>query len=167
MENSVKIGKYNDITIPDNLDGAELDSIVVGQIMQNSDAIIPKMQIRERAIGMFEQFDIKLSQQGLSIDEYYAKADTDKEKLMSGFMHHAERQIKERKVLLQIAELEGISSTREEYLQYLDKLGKIYPLPSEKLCSILDGEEKEKIMEQITLRKTIDYIIKINKKQKG
>ena len=157
-DSQVTIGEYKNIVLPEVCEDEARDRFVVNNIMKTCDAQVPEDEIRERGAAMFEQYDIRLSQQGLSIDEYCHIKNMNKEELMSQFMKHAERQIKERKVLIQIADLEGISASEDDFRNYLDNLGKKYPLPPEKAGEILTSRKKD-IMEEITLRKTIDHII--------
>ena len=158
MTSGIKIGNYKKIIVPDNLSGEARDKFIVGQIMRNSDAQVSESEIRNRAVGMFEQFDISLSQQGLSIDEYYKRNNTNEKELMLKFMEHSKRQIKERKVLLHISEIEEIYADEEDYNLYIERISKLYPLSTEKISELLTGKEKLRIVEEITLRKTIDYI---------
>ena len=152
------IGEYKNIVIPGDCTGEHRDRFIVDHIMKNSDAQVSEDEIRERAVGMLEQYDIRLSQQGLSIDDYYHQKNTSLRELMSEFMKHAERQIKERMILRHIAESEGTLADESDYTLYLQDMGKMYPLPEEKVQNILSTRKKD-IMEEITYRKTIDFII--------
>ena len=157
-ESYITIGEYKNISIPGDCPGEHRDRFILDCILKNCDAQVSEDEIRERAVGMLEQFDIRLSQQGLSIDGYYHQRNTGPSELMSEFMKHAERQIKERKILLRIAEFEGTLANEDDYMIYLQAMEKVYPLPKEKVQNIL-GTRKKDIMDEITFRKTIDYII--------
>lgn len=157
-ESNITIGEYRDIVVPENCRGEDRDRYIMNHILKTGDAQVSEEEIRERAAGMFEQYDIRLSQQGMSIEDYYRQTNTGPEELMAEFMKHAERQIKERKLLLHIAELEGTLADEDDYICYLQNTGKKYPLPVEKVQDILDVRKKD-IMEEITFRKTIDYIV--------
>lgn len=157
-ENIVKLGTYLNITLPEHLKGNEKDRFIIDQIMKDSEARVSENEISERAIGMLEQFDMQLSQQGLSLAEYYAKRNTDEKKLFASFRKHAERQLKERKILFCISRMEGIRADEEDFKACLERMNKLYPLSIEKLYTILNGKEKKRIMEEITLRKTLDFI---------
>ena len=156
--NRVRPGEYRNITVPEELEGDARDRFIVSRIMEGSTSTALESEIRERAEGMLEQFDIRLSQQGLSLDGYYHQRNTGPSELISEFMKHAERQIKERKILLRIAEFEGTLADEDDYMLYLQNMEKVYPLPKEKVQNIL-GTRKKDIMDEITFRKTIDYII--------
>ena len=157
-ESYITIGEYKNISIPGDCTGEDRDRFILDCILKNCDAQVSEDEIRERAVGMLEQFDIRLSQQGLSLDGYYHQRNTGPSELMSEFMKHAERQIKERKILLRIAEFEGTLANEDDYMIYLQAMEKVYPLPKEKVQNIL-GTRKKDIMDEITFRKTIDYII--------
>ena len=121
---------------------AELEEKLVDAILENMEAEIPECMYEARMEDIASDFENRLARQaGLTLDEYIKYTGADKETFFAGFRPQAERQVKIRLALEEIAKLEKIEMTEEEMNEEFKTLAERYEMKEEQVRKIVPAEE--------------------------
>lgn len=156
----VILGRYKGIRVPKDLPEKEKENYIIEEILSHSTVKVPEKEITERARRMAEEYALRLTQQGLSIEQYYEASNTDEKALVSKLKEQAKRQLKGRLLLEAIARKEEITATDEEFDQEIEKLTIRYPLGREEIRKIIQGEEEIRLRGEIVIKKAMDFLMK-------
>ena len=94
-----------------------------------------------RIEDMASDFENRLAQSGLTLDEYLKYTGADKETFLAGFRPQAERQVKIRLALEAIAQMENITMTEEEMNEEFKNLAERYEMKEEQIRQIVPVED--------------------------
>lgn len=155
----VILGKYKGIQVPKDLTDKEKEEYMLGEILKNSTVKVPESEIQERARRMAEEYALRLTQQGLSIEQYYASSKTDEKALVNKMKELAKKHLKGRMLLQAIAQKEGIEATKEDYDKEIERLTIRYPLGREEVKKIMQGEEEKRLRDEIVVKKAMDFLM--------
>ena len=95
----VILGKYIGVKVPEGLTGKEKEEHVIADILSRSTVKVSERDINERARRMAEEYALRLTQQGLSIEQYYAASRTNEKELVNRMKELAKKQLKGRRIL--------------------------------------------------------------------
>ena len=104
----------------------EQEDEAVEKIIAASQIEIPAPMLETQESNMVDEFAQQLQYQGMSLDQYYQYAGSSREKMMEALAPQAEKRIRTRLVLEQIAKEENITATEEEYEAELKKMAESY-----------------------------------------
>ncbi len=126
----------------DSQSEAELEEKLVDAILENMEAEIPECMYEARMEDIAADFENRLARQaGLTLDEYLKYTGADKESFFGGFRPQAERQVKIRLALEEIAKLEKIEMTEEEMNEEFKTLAERYEMKEEQVRKIVPADE--------------------------
>ena len=121
---------------------ADLEEKLVDGILKNFEAEIPECMYEARMEDIAADFENGLARQaGLTLDEYIKYTGADKETFFAGFRPQAERQVKIRLALEEIAKLEKIEMTEEEMNEEFKVLAERYEMKEDQVRKIVPAEE--------------------------
>ena len=160
----VILGRYKGIRVPQNLTDKEKEDYVIEEILVHSTVKVSEKEVTERARRMAEEYALRLTQQGLSIEQYYGASNTDEKALVSKMKELAKKQLRKRMLLEEIAEKEGITATEEELEKKKKKLTIRYPLGKEEIKKVMQGEEEVRLRNEIVIKKAVDFLVEQTKK---
>ena len=121
---------------------AELEEKLVDAILANMEAEIPECMYEARMEDIAADFENRLARTaGLTLDEYLKYTGADKETFFEGFKPQAERQVKIRLALEEIAKLEKIEMTEEEMNEEFKTLAERYEMKEDQVRKIVPAEE--------------------------
>ena len=121
---------------------AELEEKLVDVILENMEAEIPECMYEARMEDIAADFENRLARTaGLTLDEYLKYTGADKETFFGGFRPQAERQVKIRLALEEIAKLEKIEMTEEEMAEEYKTLAERYEMKEEQVRKIVPVDE--------------------------
>ena len=100
----------------------EQEDEAVEKIIASSQIEIPAPMLETQESNMVDEFAQQLQYQGMSLDQYYQYAGSSREKMMEALAPQAEKRIRTRLVLEEIAKEENITATEEEYEAELKKM---------------------------------------------
>ena len=121
---------------------AELEEKLVDAILANMEAEIPECMYEARMEDIASDFENRLARQaGLTLDEYIKYTGADKETFFAGFRPQAERQVKIRLALEEIAKLEKIEMTEEEMNEEFKILAERYEMKEDQVRKIVPADE--------------------------
>ena len=121
---------------------AELEEKLVDAILANMEAEIPECMYEARMEDIAADFENRLARTaGLTLDEYLKYTGADKETFFGGFRPQAERQVKIRLALEEIAKLEKIEMTEEEMNEEFKVLAERYEMKEDQVRKIVPVDE--------------------------
>lgn len=137
----------------------EQEDEAVEKIIASSQIEIPAPMLETQESNMVDEFAQQLQYQGMSLDQYYQYAGSSREKMMEALAPQAEKRIRTRLVLEQIAKEENITATEEEYEAELKKMAESYGADFDTVKSIFDGKQKDSMMQDIAVQKAITFVL--------
>lgn len=154
----VVLGQYKGIEFPAQLKGREKEDYLMKILVESSKAKVSESSVNERAKMMTEEYALRLTQQGLSIEQYYEASKTDEKALVKKMQGIAKSQLKGKMILEAIAEKENITVTQQDVDTEIKKLTMRYPLDEKKIREIMKGAEERRLKKDILTRKAMDFV---------
>lgn len=119
----------------------QVEEQLVDVLIANTEAEIPECMYDARIEDMASDFENRLAQSGLTLDEYLKYTGADKDAFLAGFKPQAERQVRVRLALEAIAQAENITMTKEEMDEEFKKLAERYEMKEEQVRQIVPEED--------------------------
>ena len=116
---------------------AAAENAVYDAVIAKMNADIPQVMFDHKIDEMVRDFEMRLSQQGLDLPMYLSFTGMDEAAFRDTFKDQAEKTVKLRLALEQIAKLEGIEVTDEQVMEELKKMAENYKLPLNQLMSVV------------------------------
>ncbi|QEY34056.1 trigger factor [Caproiciproducens galactitolivorans] len=133
----------------------DVENQLIDKLVENVKAEIPQAMYENRINEDIREFSYRLQSQGLNLETYLKYTGMDKDAFRKQFLPQAERQVKVRLALEQIAKLENIHPTDEEIEEEFAKLAKSYDIDAEKVKAFIP---KEELVKDIAVQKAIDLV---------
>ena len=135
-------------------DVSEYDTLVE-QIVATLEGDIPPVMFETRIDEMVRDFEYRLQQQGLRLEDYIKYMGGDTAKFREGFKEQAEKQVKIRLALEAVAAAEGIAASEEDFENEVKRIADAYKMEVEKVRGIVPEAEVKK---DLAVNKAIDFI---------
>lgn len=136
---------------------------VMSTVTNNASVEIPEVMITERINVMLEDLNRNLSQQGLTIDQYYQYTNSTEEVMKEQLRPQASESVKTDLVLETIAKVEGIEVSEDEVDQEIQKLSERHGQDGEALKKALIARGELRFYKQSLINeKTVNYIVEQN-----
>ena len=103
----------------------EVENALVDKVIETLEGDIPAVMIENRIDEMVRDFEYRLGQQGLRLEDYIKYTGGDEAKFREGFKDQADKQVKIRLALEAVADAEGIVATEEDFENELSRI-KLY-----------------------------------------
>lgn len=116
---------------------AAAENAVYDAVIAKMNAEIPQVMFERKIDDMVRDFEMRLSQQGLDLPMYLSFTGMDETAFRDTFKDQAEKTVKLRLALEQIAKLENIEVTDEQVMEELKKMSENYKLPLNQLMSVV------------------------------
>lgn len=129
------------------------------KIIDKSKMDIPEAMIKTQCESMVNDFAQRISQSGLSMEQYMQFSGLTMEKLEEQVRPEAENRIKSSLVLEQIAKDEKIEVSDDEMMAEVEKMAASYGMEADKLKEYLGDAEKESIKRDLSVTKAVDLIM--------
>ena len=126
---------------------------------------VPDAMVETAQKQMIDEFAQQLSMQGLSLDQYFMFTGMTKEMMMEQTKPRAEKRLKARLVLEEIAKAEGIEASEEEYEAQLKEMADGYKMDMERVRKMISAYDKKQMMKDLAIKKAIDFVVE-NAKEK-
>lgn len=133
----------------------QIEEQIVDVLIMNTEAEIPECMYDARVEEMAADFENRLAQSGLTLDEYLKYTGADKEAFLSGFRPQAERQVKVRLALEAVAQAENITVNEEDIDKEYKKLAEHYEVDEKKVRDFIAAEE---LAQDICVEKAIQFV---------
>ena len=133
----------------------EVENALVDQLVEGMEVDVPACMIESRIDEMVRDFEYRLQQQGLRLQDYLQYMGGEVAKFRDGFKEQAEKQVKIRLALEAVAKAEGIEATQEDFDNEVSRIAEAYKMEVEKIKSMVPELEVKK---DLAVNKAIDFI---------
>lgn len=131
----------------------------IDKIVEASQMEIPDVMIDSQARTMVDEFANRISQQGLSMEQYMQFSGTSVEQMLEQVQPEALKRIQSTLVLEEIAKKEDIQVSEEDIDAELTKMAGMYGMQADQLKEYMGESEKESMKMEISVQKAIDLIM--------
>ncbi len=140
-----------------NEKNAELDveNELVDQIVATLEGEIPPVMFDTRITEMVRDFEYRMQQQGIGLEDYLKYTGSSMEQFREGFREQAEKQVKIRLALEAVASAEGIVASDEDFEKELQRIADAYKMEVEKVRGIVPEADVKK---DLAVNKAIDFV---------
>ena len=138
--------------------GAKEDE-AIQKIIRASKMDIPEPMIDMQCESMIQEFEGRISQQGLSLEQYMQFSGSNVERMKEQVRPEAIQRIQTSLVLENIAKEEHVEVTQEEIDAQVEKMASVYGMPGEKMKEFLSDEDKENIERNLSIEKAVEIIM--------
>jgi trigger factor len=107
---------------------------------------------------MLDDFSYQLSQQGLSMNQYFKFTGQDRDAMMEQVKPEAIKRIKTSLIVEAVAKAEDIKATDEEVEERMKETAERYQLDVEKFKELAGEKEEEAIRMDLSMEKAIKFI---------
>jgi len=142
------------------------EQAVIEAIIADSKMDIPEPMIATQQRQMVQDFAQKVQAQGLSMDQYMQFTGTNVQMLLEQIKPQALTKIQSRLVLEAIVKAEGIETTEEEFMSDIKEMAETYNMEVQKALDYLGENGKKQVMEDIAIRKAVDFVVENAKEAK-
>ncbi|MEG0896023.1 MAG: trigger factor [Ruthenibacterium sp.] len=132
-----------------------VENELVDQIVNGMEADVPQVMVESRIDEMVRDFEYRLQQQGLRLEEYLKYMGGDMAKFRDGFKEQAEKQVKIRLALEAVAISEKIEATEDDFNAEIARIAEVYKMEAEKVKELVPELEVKK---DLAVNKAIDFI---------
>lgn len=138
--------------------GAKEDE-AIQKIIDASQMDIPEPMIDMQCESMIQEFEGRISQQGLTLDQYMQLSGSNVNRIKEQVRPEAIQRIQSSLVLEKIAKEENIEVSEEEINEQIEKMASVYGMPGEKMKEFLSDEDKENLERNLAIEKAVDIIM--------
>ena len=133
----------------------DVENKIIDTVIENMQCEIPAIMFEHRIDEMVQDFEQRLSSQGMNIEIYLQYTGMEMDSFRKTFAEQAEKQVKLRLALEKIAKIENIVATDEEVEAEFAKLAEQYKMEVEKIKTYIAVEDLKK---DIAVGKTVDFV---------
>ena len=156
LKNSIRKG------IEDNnekMADQQVENDLIEMVVNNMTAEIPQAMYDERIEELVQDFQYRISQQGLKLEQYLQYMGMNMDQFKAQFAEQAEKQVKMRLAMEAIVAKEGITASDEEFDKEVQRIADAYKMEADKVRSIVN---EEAVKADLAVNKAIDFV-----KEKG
>ena len=136
----------------------EKENKALDAAVENAEMVIPDAMAEFECEQMINDYAMRLSQQGLSIDQYLMFTGMDMDGLKAQMKPQAIKTIKSRLVLEAIVNEEKLEANDDEIDAEIAKMAEMYGMENDKLKESIGDREKELMSKDVCLRKAVELV---------
>ena len=137
--------------------------VIVTKVVDNASIEIPDVMVNERIKVLVDDLSRNLTQQGMTIEQYYQYTSSSEEIMQERLRPQAVESVKTDLVLEAIAKAEGIEVTEDEVNEEIKKLGEQYKQDAQLLKQTLIARGELGFYKQSLIsEKTVNFLVEQN-----
>ena len=129
---------------------------VINKAIENMEVEINEEITHEEIHRMINQYAEQLKMQGLSLEQYFEFTKTSMKDLETQMAPEAEKRVKERYLLEEIAEAEKIETTDKEVEEDIERISKMYNVEKDEFVKMIGGTDMIKY--DVRMRKALEFL---------
>ncbi|MGD7044149.1 trigger factor [Jeotgalibacillus proteolyticus] len=141
-----------------NTSEAALRDSLLEQASQNAEIDVPEAMITTEVDRMLQEFEQRLSSQGMNLELYFQFSGQDEEALRGQMKEDAAKRVRTNLTLEAIAEAENITVTEEDVENELSKMTEQFGMSVEQIKTALGGST-EVLENDLKMQKAIDFLV--------
>ncbi|MCL2617843.1 MAG: trigger factor [Defluviitaleaceae bacterium] len=135
------------------------EQTLVDKLIDATHIDIPDVMIEERVDQMMRDLATDMRSRGIDIENYMQYTGSTPESVRQTYRLPAEKHIRARLALTEIAGMENLAASDEEISAEFDKMAEAYGIPKEQLMSVMSGKEKAELAKDIVVRKALELVV--------
>ncbi len=132
---------------------------VIAKVVENASVEIPAPMVDMQVSGMLYDYQTRLAQQGIPMDQYLQITGQTVEQLKEQMKPSAEKNIKNSLVLEAIIAKENITVEDERVDEEFKKIAEQYKMKYEDLMETISEEQKENVKRELVFQEAIDMLV--------
>lgn len=133
----------------------KVENDLMDQVIANMKADIPDAMVDSRIDELVQDFEYRISQQGLKLADYLKYIGMNIEQFRAQFKEQADKQVKMRLAMEAIVAKEGITASDEEFEEEVKRIADAYKMEADKVKSIVDAAT---VKADLAINKAIDFV---------
>ena len=133
----------------------KVENDLIDQVIANMKADIPDAMVDSRIDELVQDFEYRISQQGLKLADYLKYMGMNIEQFRAQFKEQADKQVKMRLAMEAIVAKEGITASDEEFEEEVKRIADAYKMEADKVKSIVDAAA---VKADLAINKAIDFV---------
>ena len=133
----------------------KVENELMDQVIANMKADIPDAMVDSRIDELVQDFEYRISQQGLKLADYLKYMGMNIEQFRAQFKEQADKQVKMRLAMEAIVAKEGITASDEEFEEEVKRIAAAYKKEADKVKSIVDAAA---VKADLAINKAIDFV---------
>ena len=133
----------------------KVENDLMDQVITNMKADIPDAMVDSRIDELVQDFEYRISQQGLKLADYLKYMGMKIEQFRAQFKEQAAKQVKMRLAMEAIVAKEGITASDEEFEEEVKRIADAYKMEADKVKSIVDAAA---VKADLAINKAIDFV---------
>ena len=133
----------------------KVENDLMDQVIANMKADIPDAMVDSRIDELVQDFEYRISQQGLKLADYLKYMSMNIEQFRAQFKEQADKQVKMRMAMEAIVAKEGITASDEEFEEEVKRIADAYKMEADKVKSIVDAAA---VKADLAINKAIDFV---------
>ena len=133
----------------------KVENDLMDQVIANMKADIPDAMVDSRIDELVQDFEYRISQQGLKLADYLKYMGMNIEQFRAQFKEQADKQGKMRLAMEAIVAKEGITASDEEFEEEVKRIADAYKMEADKVKSIVDAAA---VKADLAINKAIDFV---------
>lgn len=138
----------------------EKENAAIEKVVENITVELPEPMVDEQTQQMIQEFAGRLSQQGLSFEQYMQMTGMTPEALMGQMKPEAEKRIRTRLALEAVVKAEDIKPTAKEIEKEFENMASMYQMEVDKVKEMMGDSGKEQVAQDVAVQKAVDFIVK-------
>ena len=130
---------------------------VVDAVVADSNIEIPAPMLETQQEQLVNEFAQRLQMQGLAMDQYLQYTGSTREDMIESMKPQAEKRIRTRLTLEEIAKAENIEISDEEYEVEVARMAEQYHLEADRIREIMEPQ-KETMIEDLAVQKAVTFV---------
>ena len=135
------------------------ENSVIAKVVENASVDIPKAMIESQLDNMVYDYQMRLQQQGIPMDQYLKITGQTVQQLREQMVPSAERNIKTSLVIEAVMKAENITVSDERIDEEFKKLAESYKMKYEDLMKNVTDSQKESMRKDLAFQETVDLLV--------
>jgi len=135
------------------------ENSVIAKVVENASVDIPKAMIDSQLDNMVYDYQMRLQQQGIPMDQYLKITGQTVQQLREQMLPSAERNIKTSLVIEAVMKAENITVSDERIDEEFKKLAESYKMKYEDLMKNVTDSQKESMRKDLSFQETVDFLV--------
>ena len=133
----------------------QVENDLIEQVVNGMTAEIPQAMYDERVEELVQDFQYRIAQQGLKLEQYLQYMGMNMNQFRAQFAEQADKQVKMRLAMEAIVAKEGITASDEEFETEVKRIADAYQMEADKVRSVVN---EEAVKADLAVNKAIDFI---------
>ena len=133
----------------------QVENDLIEQVVNGMTAEIPQAMYDERVEELVQDFQYRIAQQGLKLEQYLQYMGMSMDQFKAQFAEQAEKQVKMRLAMEAIVAKENITASDEEFNEEVKRIADAYKMEEDKVRAVVD---EAAVKADLAVNKAIDFV---------